>query len=287
MRKRTRRLLHGLWVLPLLGFVAVLVLLHVFGGFRLSEEEIRERLGDRYPLLIRSEIGGVYVVSGPANGPPVLFIHGSPGSWDNAVDLFAHEKLWSQTTILSIDRPGYGGDFKGESVPSLARQAEAAAVVLADREPAVVVGHSLGASIAVQLAMDFPERVRGLVLVGAALDPDLEDVRWIQHVADLPFVSPLLPSDLRVCNEELTPLQGELALQEARYADITCDVVAVHGQLDRLVPVENMDFLRERLPSEQLEIRIKRKEDHFIPWTQPAVIADAVLEWVGKPSVGD
>ncbi|MER3411507.1 MAG: alpha/beta hydrolase, partial [Thermoleophilia bacterium] len=67
------------------------------------------------------------------------------------------------------DLPGHGGSapLPGASLPALAEVVGA----LAEEEgmlPAVVVGHSLGGVVALWLAAQRPDRVRGIVLAGAA-----------------------------------------------------------------------------------------------------------------------
>ncbi|MER3408776.1 MAG: alpha/beta hydrolase, partial [Thermoleophilia bacterium] len=71
--------------------------------------------------------------------------------------------------VLCPDLPGHGGSapLPGASLPALAEVVGA----LAEEEgmlPAVVVGHSLGGVVALWLAAQRPDRVRGIVLAGAA-----------------------------------------------------------------------------------------------------------------------
>jgi pimeloyl-ACP methyl ester carboxylesterase len=98
-------------------------------------------------------------------GPPVLLVHGQPGSradWLQLVPLLAVDHR-----VLSVDRPGYG-ESGGEAM-GLLENAELLGRLLEDRSAvgATVVGHSLGAGVALAMA----ERSLGagaLVLVGPA-----------------------------------------------------------------------------------------------------------------------
>ena len=49
------------------------------------------------------------VAAGDPALPPVLFIHGSPGSWEAWQDYLADPELSSRAHLLAIDRPGFGG----------------------------------------------------------------------------------------------------------------------------------------------------------------------------------
>src|SRR5262249_60897529 len=87
---------------------------------------------------------------------------GSSQVWKNQLDGLADLGL-----IMALDLPGHGRS--GGSIPK--RIDDAAAVVAgfldALRLPRVVIGgHSMGGAIAQQLALSYPERVAGLILIG-------------------------------------------------------------------------------------------------------------------------
>ncbi|HEV8065316.1 MAG TPA: alpha/beta hydrolase [Acidimicrobiales bacterium] len=96
----------------------------------------------------------------------IVFIHGQPGSSEDWGPL--SELLEGRYRLLAPDRPGWGANQ--EEATSLAGNA----AWLAERIetwgaalPVTVVGHSLGGGIAVLLALDHPELVKSLVLLGS------------------------------------------------------------------------------------------------------------------------
>ncbi|GAA3383414.1 alpha/beta fold hydrolase [Cryptosporangium minutisporangium] len=104
------------------------------------------------------------------DGPALLLLHGSgPGvsGWANFgenVPVFAE-----RFTTIVPDLPGYGASY----VPALDRPYGAIAVKALIRlldelglEKVHVLGNSLGGMVATQLALDYPERVERLVLMG-------------------------------------------------------------------------------------------------------------------------
>ena len=81
--------------------------------------------------------------------------------------------------VVAIDLPPFGwSEHDPKARYDRGSQAERlAAVVTALGKPAIVVGHSFGAGPATELALRHPKRLRGLVLVDAALgelDPAAE-----------------------------------------------------------------------------------------------------------------
>jgi pimeloyl-ACP methyl ester carboxylesterase len=104
-------------------------------------------------------------VTDVGSGHPILLIHGQPGSradWSRLVPLLARDYR-----VLAVDRPGYG-ESAGDAV-GLLENASLLWRLLQERAAlgATVVGHSLGAGIALAMA----ERALGvgaLVLVGTA-----------------------------------------------------------------------------------------------------------------------
>ena len=101
------------------------------------------------------------------NGRPIVLIHGlglSGALWDRVCAAFAPGYRLVRVDLRGAPRSRE--DERGEL--SLARWADDLGAVL-DRlevDDAVLVGHSLGASVALKYALEQPGRVRGAVLIG-------------------------------------------------------------------------------------------------------------------------
>ncbi|GMW02049.1 MAG: hypothetical protein AMXMBFR84_31850 [Candidatus Hydrogenedentota bacterium] len=232
-------------------------------------------------LEVETPSGGStsYLQSGTSGAPRILYIHGSPGD----------AKGWKSYLIdpihgyesISVDRIGFGMTRLSSPEPSLKAQAAAIAPLLekVGAHWPIVVGHSLGATIACRLAADFPDRVRGLVLVSNAIDPDLERPKWYNRIAEFGFVPRILPRDLVISNRELLPLHSELAALTPLLARITCAVAIVHGEKDWLTPIANAAYAKARLTgAEALIEHIEPQESHFVIWTRPELIRQTIGE---------
>lgn len=218
-----------------------------------------------------------YVSSGDRGKQPVVFVHGSPGSWSAFRDYLLDPDLASRGWLVSVDRPGFGGTDPGRAEPSLAAQAARIAPLLSPASrPSILVGHSLGGPVIAQVALDYPERVAGLVFLSASVDPAREKLRWYNRLATWGWLERRLPRDLVTSNREILPLRAELEALLPRWASIRVPVLALHGERDGLVPVANADFLARVLP--QARVRRLPRAGHLLPWRWSQEVKSAVLE---------
>ena len=117
------------------------------------------------------------------DGPAVLLVHA--GVFSGWFTPLAAEPALAGRRVLRMVRAGYGDTPEPAEHVRIADHAADCAALLRDRgaAPALVVAHSSGSVIALQLAIDHPDVVSGLVLsepplVDALLDPaDVADVR--------------------------------------------------------------------------------------------------------------
>jgi pimeloyl-ACP methyl ester carboxylesterase len=110
----------------------------------------------------------VHVVDTGGDGPPLLFLHGLGGIWQNW--LLTIPAFMESHRCVAFDLPGFGQSEMpaGEiSIPGFARVADAVCRELGIDGPAVI-GNSMGGFVGADLALAFPTRVSRLVLVSAA-----------------------------------------------------------------------------------------------------------------------
>jgi pimeloyl-ACP methyl ester carboxylesterase len=110
----------------------------------------------------------VGVVDCGGDGPPLLFIHGLGGIWQNW--LLNIPAFMGSHRCVAVDLPGFGMSEvpAGEiSIPGLAGAVDKVCHQLGIEEP-VVIGNSMGGFVGAELAVRFPTRVSKLVLVSAA-----------------------------------------------------------------------------------------------------------------------
>ena len=130
-------------------------------------------------------------------GPRVLLIHGTGASTDSWKPL-CHE-LMSETQLIAIDLPGHGKSRRPPAGKSSLEACVSGLKELCDKTeliPDLIVGHSAGAAIAVELAQTLSPRIP-IVCINAAFGqfPGLAGVLfpYIAKIASaLPFTAEVL-----------------------------------------------------------------------------------------------
>jgi pimeloyl-ACP methyl ester carboxylesterase len=102
-------------------------------------------------------------------GPPVILLHGISRSLEDWTE--QHELLQARHRVYSMDLPGYGWSgplAEPYTLPALARFVAEFLDAVQIAEPVHLVGNSLGGAVAMQLAVDAPDRIASLALVNSA-----------------------------------------------------------------------------------------------------------------------
>lgn len=268
-------------------FIGLMVLLHACMTFRMSEKEIarhfkKKNITVKQDALKIDKRTQHFVSTGNEDSPTVVFVHGSPGSLSAFIDFLSDSLLLSKAHLVTIDRPGFGYSNFGRAEPSLKMQAALLQPLLElrkQRRPIILVGHSLGGPVIARMAMDYPDLVDGLIIVAGSIDPALEpNERWFRVPLATPFFSWLMPLSFKASNDEILEAKKELELMLPLWKNIKCPVMVLQGAKDKLVPPGNADFAKRMLTNAQVEVVLKEDVSHFIPWTHPEMIQQAILQ---------
>jgi pimeloyl-ACP methyl ester carboxylesterase len=226
-----------------------------------------------------------YQEAGMPGNPLVVFVHGTPGSWHAFESYLKHPRLRDTTHMIAVDRLGFGASQDSGVQTSFEVQSDAISQVFEANESSrkiVILGHSLGGSIGLRVALDYPEQVGGLVIVSSAISPGLGRRRWYNRFAALPLIKHIIPNDLKLANAEVLALRGELLAIEPTLAGLAIPVTVVQGQKDKLVAAANADFAEQMLVKADLKVKRFPDDGHFILWERPDMIVDEILDLVGR-----
>jgi pimeloyl-[acyl-carrier protein] methyl ester esterase len=171
--------------------------------------------------------------------------------------------------------------------------------------PACVVGWSLGALLALDAATHAPKNLNRISLVGGTAhlcaeeaypgaaprllkamrlrlrrSPEqvLRDFAELcaQPDSDSDFIDGYLQQARNFSSESLDA--GLRCLQELdvrpRLSKVQCPVLALHGDKDGVIPLDNIQYAVERLP--HADLRVLSDEGHALPHTAPQTIATAL-----------
>ena len=102
------------------------------------------------------------------DGPPLLFVHGLSGCWQNWLEnipYFARDHR-----VIAVDLPGFGESPMPAETISMSGYARTLDALLheLDIDSVCLVGNSMGGFVGAELALRVPARVERLVLVSAA-----------------------------------------------------------------------------------------------------------------------
>jgi non-heme chloroperoxidase len=238
-----------------------------------------------------------YAETGDSEGQAVIFLHGWPDSWfsfSRVLPLLPHE-----IRALAVDQRGFGDSDRpssGYTIPEMAGDVIAFLDALGI-ERATLVGHSFGSFVARQAAIEQPERVDKLVLIGSGYSAANPVTREVQSaLRDLPDPIPVefarefqastahrpLPADFfnRIVSESLKlpprlwrlAFDGLLGHNDTRLLErIEARTLLLWGDRDALFSRVDQDRLVEALPGARLNVY--EETGHCPNWEQPERVA--------------
>ena len=222
------------------------------------------------------------VSAGQHKANTVLFVHGAPGSGDAFYSYLKNPSLLEKAALITYDRPGYGYSGLGKAMTSVEAQAKILAEIIEDNNlhHVILVGHSYGGPIAVYASL-LSERIKGILLLAPAMDPEHEKYFWIGNFARWKLTRWTIPASWIVSADEKYTHEAELRKLTSVWKEVKVPVVCLQGDKDRLVPYENLAFCEQHFNPDYFTGITLEKEDHFIPWTREALVTREILKLLG------
>jgi pimeloyl-ACP methyl ester carboxylesterase len=245
-------------------------------------------------------------------GPPVFLLHAlsmNRYAWVHQVFALARSHR-----VVTLDLRGHGLSDKPAGGYSIREMALDARAVLdaAGIDRAVLVGNSAGSMIAIQVALDAPERADGLVLVSCAthlapnIPPQVLQAYEARFEAAFDFMTRGATSE-RTKRErpEVAAFLGDVYRARgnfsrevflsfirdpggvfnwdvrARLADVRQPALVVAGQEDQAMPLDAMRALAEALP--HATFKVVPEVGHYYPLERPAEFNDDLRAFLAQP----
>jgi pimeloyl-ACP methyl ester carboxylesterase len=129
-----------------------------------------------------------------APGPPVVMIHGASSNLE-VMRRPLGEMLARNRRVILIDRPGHGWSTRArlqDSTPAIQGRMIDATLEKLGVGPVILVVHSWSGALGARMALDYPKRVAGLVMLAPVAYPWRGGVGWYTKLVTIPVIGPLL-----------------------------------------------------------------------------------------------
>lgn len=252
-----------------------------------------------------------YADDGP--GPVVVLLHGFP--MDHSIWESQRTRIGSVYRVIAPDLRGQGRSAAPEGiypVDDLADDVVETLDALKITEPVVIGGLSMGGYLALSIAVRYPERLSGLMLINTRAGADSpeaarvrEDLaRQVEATGDVePVVVSMMPrmfspttrarhSELisqfhktasRIPARTLAGTLRGLAARPDRTADlgrIDIPTLVMAGADDALIPISESQTMAAALP--RAELVLIPDSGHLAPLENPAATNTAILRFLGS-----
>jgi len=222
----------------------------------------------------------------------LLYIHGSGGSHE-----VWHRQMKLGLNSFALDLPGHGGSG-GVAATSIDQSAASVIDFISVGQlprPLYLVGHSMGAAIALTCALNYPQLLDGLILIGAgqrmkvlpsllddlsqgksnpdfirlAFSPQTPESMVAARVKIFGEASPaVLYADFSACNNfDISENLGEIALPS----------LVIVGVDDRLTPLKLSQYLASHIGNSRLEAI--DGAGHYVMIEKPAEVNRLILDF--------
>ncbi len=226
----------------------------------------------------------------------IMFVHGWGGNINSLMGL--HNLAKTQYTSVILDLPGFGstdmpgenwgtneyGEFLYEFTQKL------------DLTNIIYVGHSFGGGLGIYLAANYPNLISKLILIAPAfkrirktynqvknpLYKKMKKYLWpvrkayykIKYPGSEALLFPQLEENFaKIVSQDLTDLVPRIQQK----------TLVLWGTRDHLTPIQNLEILKEKLPTAEFEVY--QDEGHAFPITKPEITYKEIQKFIGQDNV--
>ncbi|MBI1277829.1 MAG: alpha/beta fold hydrolase [Anaerolineaceae bacterium] len=228
--------------------------------------------------------------------PVTLVIHGAGGTH---LDWPAEIRRMPELNAIIVDLPGHGKSTGvGRSSISAYASDMLALLDALKLQKVILAGHSMGGAIAQMIALQHPERVIGLILIGTGaklgVHPDLlsgmvnETTRTISALVSMYYGTPVNENLQRRSQQrlsEFSPITLYNDYVACNAFDLRQQINQIHvptliigGSDDKMTPFKFSTYLNEQISGSRLE-KIEGG-GHMMMLEQPELAAEAVHKWL-------
>lgn len=247
-----------------------------------------------------------YAEQGEKSGIPIIFLHGLSDSWRSFERVLS--SLPESVHAFALTFRGHGDSNhpeEGYRFRDFATDVEAF-MELNNIESAVIVAHSMGCLVAQSFAVEYPERVKGLILIGSPYRPSekpalkefgdfvlssLEDPissEFVREFQESTLVQPVPEDFLETIIEESLKLPARVwkAVVESFMQDdisgelknIKAPTLLVWGDKDGMFSKSDQDKQLEII--ENSKLLVYEGAGHGVHWEEPEKFTPDLLSFI-------
>lgn len=215
-----------------------------------------------------------YRVTGEGRNRAIVFIHGAGGSGQLFGNQFQAFRDHAQCYFL--DLPGYGASPQPEGQDSILNLYTKSVIdfVISLSRPTILLGHSMGGAVAIEIALSRAELLQGLILVGTGcrlpvsekvltgLDTDCDNT--LEKIVRYCFSKSVAPDLLESARAQMRKTPPEIVRADFRACsvfnlcdqirDIKLPTLVICGEKDIMIPPDLSRQLAASIPHARLEI---------------------------------
>jgi pimeloyl-ACP methyl ester carboxylesterase len=232
----------------------------------------------------------------PADRPPVVFVHGAGGTHQHW--LYQVRDLPNSPTY-ALDLPGHGrSDGRGRDSISAYGDWLVAFLDAIGEDQAVLVGHSMGGAIALDVALRHAPRVAGLGLVATGarlrvapgiLEGILQNPEAaVRLICDFAFGPEAPPEMVRLGRRQMEAIPPEVMHKDFvacdafnamdRLGEVAVPAFVLCGTQDRLTPLKYSTYLRDQITCAVLHI--VEGAGHMVMVERPEAVVEAISSFL-------
>ncbi len=257
-------------------FLIIIALYCLIQGINCADglQKAHEKL-DSYDVNIADLSYGSITYVDAGEGETILFVHGIFGGYDQAYDNVKNRE--SKNRLLAPSRFGYlGSDVKGKGTPKEQSAAFKEFLDYLEIDQVFLLATSAGGTPAIRFALDYPERVQGLILFCSAMPVSEKPEDFIEYQAPpepllsdyaMYLISPLMPSLMGmpastvkniqpvaerkigvILDGKLTNPDMERNFEQYPIEKLNVPVLILHSEDDPVASFEKVKNVKHRFP---------------------------------------
>ena len=229
------------------------------------------------------------------NSTPLILIHGAGGSHVHWSPQLRHAKA---LRVIPVDLPGHGktGGTGCESLEEYAgwvvRWLDSLRI-----EKAIIGGHSMGGGIAQVLALDYAERVAGLVLIGTGAKLRVAQqilggvknnfAATVELIVEWSYASSTPPQVKQLARQRMMEVSPDVLWNDfnacnnfdvvARVNQIKTPALIMVGSADKMMPEKFSRSLAEQIAGSQL--KLFAEAGHMLTLERGDEVAKEIRDW--------